>query len=711
MIESFPFFLPGSGLTERDFIVFGQDFRHRIAEDIPHSGPIYFHSYSEPPPKISTDPRVGSELASRLSQMHSNALAACKVGSSILLSFTVQDNRQITAIITQADPLVIEHSPLDWLTDIHENLTADFIAIKSRYADNETGLLNASHLFDLLETWEVESSIAFLLVSLPINVRRSTDAFRHGQMAAKALLNLTGNRSLLHHLGQSLFAILVPETEIGSTEQFSSRLAQLLRREQFSRVHIGSRRVSGGKSSGRQLLDEAWTALQTASKRGPFAFCDYSFLESAETHPLRAVAETLVERYLKIIGKEKSFAVLQFGEVSQAEVVDGIAQISRSLEGSIFLGSDSGPVIIIKGITGGKGAELGEKLLEELKVMTGEARLCCGVSYYPFASFSRKEVLLNSRKAVFHAELLGPGETAQFDAISMNVSGDIHFADGDLASALKEYRRGVGLNPDDVNLLNSLGVTHALLNHNSSAQAAFTQVLEIDQHNSLALYNLGLEAQAKNDTESAIEYFEKARLSCELDDDSGVCQEVEVQLGRLYCQVGRYQEAKDCLSSWMKKSDQRHHLRVFKYMGETYLGIGQPKEAMGWLQRALRYNENDAEVISLLGIATWKAGEGDDIALSFCHKSVDLEPEDTRLRLRLAELQREMGRADEALLNLLLCNGRHGLLTEIQLAKAKTFLVLDDEKQARVWARRVLKRAETSSGLYQQAELVVKSLQ
>ena len=711
MLETFPLHIDGWQLDEADFSLFAAHFRQRIAEEIPCSGGVHFLQHSDALPKLSANPLVGNELAARFRHIVSREEVACKVASHILIAFPVRGGQQVIALISEVDGLVIERSAVDWLIDVRDRLVGRFLQLKEWYTDLETGLLNSSHLFDMLSSVSGDSSIAVFLVSMPPKSGMANEAFRHAQRAAKALLSFTSRTFSLHHLGQSLFALLVPEVEIGSTEQFSARLAQLLRRDTFAQVHIGSSLVTAAKTNTQQVLDEAWTALQTASRRGPLAFCDYSFLASAASHPLRPVEPGLMERYRNISRKSKQFAIIQFHEGC------GTDSLSRQLPDAmasfkpVFLGKDGGEILFVEGVTGEEALAVARRLLAGMPDEGGGGSRCCGVSCFPFHTFSRSETILNSRKAVLHAELLGPGNSVLFDAVSLNVSGDIHFGDGDLACALKEYRRGAAVDPGDVNLLNSLGVTYALLNQQKAAQAAFSRALEQDGSNTLALYNLGLGAQQTGNMREAVSYFEKARLACQMDDDAGVCQEVELHLGRLYCQEGRFEESLECLTSWFNNADIRQQARVFRYLGEAYLGVNQPREAMLWLQRAMRHNEYDHETLSLLGNATWQAREGDDIALTFCQKSVDLSPNDARLRLRLAALQLELGQPEKALENLLVCRVRKDLLTEVQLAKARAYLQLGDVGGARRWGGRALKRSRPESALHVQAGMLLKSIE
>jgi len=74
-----------------------------------------------------------------------------------------------------------------------------------------------------------------------------------------------------------------------------------------------------------------------------------------------------------------------------------------------------------------------------------------------------------------------------------------------------------------------------------------------------------------------------------------------------------------------------------------YAGLGDYKKAMKYLQLAMRYDEYDAEVLGLLGEIYLTENEGDDIALRFCEKSVELNPDSLSLKIRLAKAQTQCG--------------------------------------------------------------------
>ena len=82
-----------------------------------------------------------------------------------------------------------------------------------------------------------------------------------------------------------------------------------------------------------------------------------------------------------------------------------------------------------------------------------------GVASWPCLDFAKSDIPGNCLKALLHSSFLGPGSMVVFDHLSFNVSGDFFFEEGDYRAAIREYQRGLRLQPFDLNLINSLGVT------------------------------------------------------------------------------------------------------------------------------------------------------------------------------------------------------------------------------------------------------------
>jgi len=708
MLESFPFGYMDERLEDEDFVLFANGYRQIVAARIPSSGSIHFIDGGSLP-KLSTDPRQGAEISATIESMRCGDLNVGIVGPTILLSFPIDKGRCQIVAISNVDLMVIEHCTLDWLEDIREIFVREFLLFKRSYKDVETNLLNVTHFWTSLEK-SAGGEISLILLQASSRGTLPRDCYHNSQHAARVLTAITDWRFQVHHLGQSVFAILAAKTDIGSVERFSSSLVQHFKRESFLRVHVGSSCRKTPDVASTALVDEAWTALQVAAKRGPFSFCDYSFLANADTHPLRAVNAEVTEKYLQLCKKDATYCVVYFSSPQDAEALALIKDRLILPSESAILGIDRGMFVYLSGADQKTGLACAETVLKSLEKNSSIQGVYAGMSCYPYQGFSKTDVLLNARKALLHAEFFGPGHAVIFDAVSLNVSGDIYFSDGDMAGALREYRRGLEYAPQDVNLLNSLGVTYALLNKNSHARSAFEKVVEIDPDNYMALYNLGLGARLKGDASGAIQLFERAYRGCAIDDDKDFCREVEVQLGELYCTAGRYTESLQCLESWSGKVDERQQRRILKVLGEAHLGTSNTVKAMGYLQRAVQQNPFDHEALSLLGSAIWLAREGDDIALSFCRKSVDLAPNNEMNRFRLAKIQHSLGQHDEALESLAKCRGRNVPQAEVQLLKAALYLQLQRPDRVRFWARKVKKQSVAASEIYKRAQALLEAI-
>lgn len=714
MVECFPFKQVGGSLEENDFTLFANSYRRLVRSRVPSAGEIYFVTVPGQTPKLFSDPRKGVELAGSVERMLSGEVASLIVGNTILFAFQLYDSSYVVTVVGGIDSYIVERATVDWLDECREAILHEFLVVKRAYRDPETGLLNSDHLFTFLGSFWEDQDIELLLVEVPPRGRNLKATFRNGQKAAAALRVYAEGRFLLHHLGQSVFALVGAGGGTTSVEHFSSHLVQFLKKEGFYKVHIGrscNRVISTPVDGDFSILDEAWTALQAAGRRGPFSFCDFQLFVDTTVHPLCSPSESVTKIYRKLNRKDEKFCLVKLNipyETEMLSVVDAL----RLSDSSTVLGNEGGCLIYLSGVDVEEGLEFAKKTIATICKNNDGLESYAGVSSFPSNGFSRLEALENVQKALLHAAFFGDGHVAQFDAVSLNVSGDIYFGDGDLPRAVKEYKRGLVCNPQDVNLLNSLGVTYALLNKNSLARDAFLEVIRLDEANYMAWYNLGLGAQAQGSLLDAVGYLEKSHEYCLLSGENiEIHGDLELQLGTLHCQLGNYQTSLNYFEKWQKGATEIQIERIQKPLGEAYLGIGQAGMAMGFLQRAHRANEFDFDTLSLLGVAIWEAEEGGEIALSLCRKSVDLAPDNPKLRLRLARVLIGVGQYEEALVSLAKCRGKSIDITQVQLLKAEAYLNLNNTSRVRFWVNKVQKRTEEGSEPYCAANALLESIQ
>ncbi len=243
------------------------------------------------------------------------------------------------------------------------------------------------------------------------------------------------------------------------------------------------------------------------------------------------------------------------------------------------------------------------------------------VSHWPLLNYTKTQSIVNCRKALMHGGFFGSGSVTVFDHVSLNVSGDYFFDEGDYRQAVRDYRTGVLLAPDDINLLNSLGVALTALNRLREAVVYFDRVLAIDSHDFMALVNMGFTLRILGNEAKAIGCFKQASQHKEFA-DSPVFEEVSLQLAQLYCDQDRHDSALELLKKLEQKKNIHQEYTLFLLLGEACAGTGQYRQAVSSLQKVLRINPRDAYALSLLGEMYALDEQGDEIALSLCQKAV-----------------------------------------------------------------------------------------
>lgn len=284
--------------------------------------------------------------------------------------------------------------------------------------------------------------------------------------------------------------------------------------------------------------------------------------------------------------------------------------------------------------------DLAQKIQQDFK-KKADATVSIGLSAYPLLDYSKRQALDNAHKALRHAAFFGPGTCTAFDAVSLNISGDEKYQNGDVEGAVQEFEMGLRLDPNNVNLHNSLGVCFGVLNQHEKAWAAFDAAAQLDSCEVMALYNAGLIRFLQNRHAEALEQFLKA---AELDEN---LYELALQTGTLYLAMQKPQKG----LPYLKKATRLHPSsgRPFAYLGRCYNALHMKDLAIAAFKKAIRQNPFDAESLSALGLLYGEKGENPDIATLFCQKSIDISPDNGMFRSHLGRLHLQYGRLQEAL--------------------------------------------------------------
>ncbi len=690
--KKFPLASGNQGLVKRDFLRFSKAFTDILLEKVAPAEHLDFIADEKQLKEQFSDESCIDELVGTFQLVVEDGCRVGKVENFLFLPFLLSDQSVIQAVFSRLDPLFMRRVTEDWLFDVRREAKRSFLLLKQARIDDLTGLFNLSNLHSLLDTFSSARNIQLLVVEIPGRSMTFQAASRHLQRCVEILRTSVPEGAILHHLGNSIFAIVSDRHRESGNTCLAASLVAYLKREGVKKVHIGttcSTRGNSGEKKGRIFLDEAWTALQVAKKRGPYGFCDFDLLAHPEAHPLVRPQERLLRKLRRLWRQSEKFFLVHFR--SDEKLFSIVNDIRALVDRGESIPVDNDLLVYLDGESDVQVLQWTENILKSYKKKKDGNTVSAGICGFPYADFKKAEIPYNCLKALEHASFYGNGSAVFFDAVSLNISGDIFFGDGDLVQAVKEYKRGLLCDAENINLYNSLGVAYALMNRHKQAEECFKNGLELDADNFMALYNLGLGELERGRKEKAISFFRQS-LECGIDEslDASVREDLSLRIGVLSSETGDYQVGLDfLLPLYDLFSGSCRADRIVYHIGLCYYGLGFSSEAMMWLQRALRINEFDHRAMNLLGKVYFENGEGAEVALSLCRKSVELCPDLPGYRIVLARIQIHCGLFYEAMDVLRLCLRDKQFQVEARLLLAGCCFELGHEKRALNWFNKI----------------------
>lgn len=687
--------IASSELIKDDFKLYGALFSQGLKRKLFNYSELFFVTDSSEADQYfaENDPEQNYEVL--LEQAFNDTESVVKYDQGFMVPFPLgQDS--VVVVVDGVDNYLLERSDDQWLLEMRDSIYDEFLHIKNANMDFLTALPNLNHLYHILDSSSPEADLHVMLVELYPRVRFAAQAIQHLRKATLALKNFFNEKFMIHSIGQGVFAIVTKNFPKETHSRMGKALIAWMRRENFKKVHIGmssvlaSQLYDESRSRREHILDMAWHALQVSSKRGPFSYCDYDLLINPDEHPLRKPSKELLTKMRKRWSRSSQFAVAQF-QMMEEKDPSLLHDFFMGLEKDVFEFEDAALYAFLDGYNEKEATSWVEKVLSEFSKRMGLAvKVSVGIGVYPFVNFTKGEILQNCRKALLHADFFGPGSKVVFDPVSLNISGDIYFGDGDYPNAIKEYKRGLLVDPANVNLLNSLGVAYAVIENTREARKCFVKALKKERTNFMALYNLGLGDVSRGDEATALKRFEKAIDVFPEEESTLIKSDVLFQIGKLYCQTGKYKKCIDILLPWQNDhSKDANSGRAYAYLGNAYFGLKNRQEAMRWLQRALAFDTFDATSMGLLGVSYFTAGEGAEIALHLCQKSVELEPMDKKLRFYLAQVQNGCDLIEEAKRNLRKCVSHKSIKVQAAFLLGTIYEKEKKWRSARTWFSKV----------------------
>ncbi|ADH84927.1 tetratricopeptide repeat protein [Desulfurivibrio alkaliphilus] len=527
------------------------------------------------------------------------------------------------------------------------------------WQDPITGLPGAVALMAELTAWSGPAATEeprgegdfLLLLEVYPQARNAAGGIKALRRAGDYLQSLFAAATPLYALGMGVFALLWPGVGPENARHMADMLLRRLQREDFPRAQAGLVAIGrGGRQSEAEVLDEAWRALAVARRRGPFGLC---VAGSERVFPPLAAADRA--KLSRLWRGRDCFALLLIRQDQVALSNHFSKRVRAALEPetpALFLNQRE--VLVYLDGAGEAEAEEWFQGFRRRMLAAGGSTFSAGIALYPCLNFRKSQIPINCRKAVRHAELLGPESVAVFNAVSLNVSGDAYYNEGDLRKAVGEYRLGLTLQPASVNLLNSLGVALVQLKQVRPALAAFEKALQVEPENFMALCNLGFAHLSADREGMALDFFERA-LAVE-----GRSFDLLLQLGKLYCRHRKYREAVELLNRCVDdpRIEERRNgdlAAAHRLLGRALMALEQYRPAMTAVQKALTFNPRDAQAMSLLGELYLHNGQGGEIAHSLCRQAVELDAGRSESWRRLGWVQWQLGLPAEAAASLEHC--------------------------------------------------------
>lgn len=261
--------------------------------------------------------------------------------------------------------------------------------------------------------------------------------------------------------------------------------------------------------------------------------------------------------------------------------------------------------------------EIGRKIKDIIRTES-ENTISVGLAGYPMLKYKKSDVPINAHKALLHTAFFGHDTLTAFDAVSLNISGDMLFNAGHLNGAILEYKKGLLLDDQNANLFNSLGVCYAQLGRYKRAMDYFENALNLDRDNIMAYYNLASAYAKSGLTEKSFSTLEDA---IKLKGDSF---DILFQMGRLLQEKKRPDEAARYIEKAAECSDAKSF--VHRYLGEIYLQLDLKEKAMSEFKKAVKVNPQDAVSLEYLGLL-YAEFRGDlELGDTLCSKALELDP-------------------------------------------------------------------------------------
>jgi tetratricopeptide (TPR) repeat protein/Tol biopolymer transport system component len=267
------------------------------------------------------------------------------------------------------------------------------------------------------------------------------------------------------------------------------------------------------------------------------------------------------------------------------------------------------------------------------------------------------------------ADSIAKIEERFLDAYSFLRSGIANERTGDYPGAVRAYRRGLAVAPENVELLNSLGFALFQQGKSGEAVAAFEKALAVDPKHWKAHNNMALAAIDLGELELAEAHY---RESLALEPQPAIYSDLGFVLER----QGMTEEATELYRKSLELDPES--ASAHQNLAASLARRGDFTAAERHFRAALEQKPG-AQAYTGLGFVLWKQGRVDE-AIARLHDAIDADPKHPAAYDQLGTILVAQGRLDEAELNYRALVRTHASAAAHQkLAEVLTLLGRTDE--------------------------------
>lgn len=262
VIEKFPLPVARGELLADDYFVFSTSFTEILHRHIPTIKEVDLFEFEDDFLASREVFSLQPEFVEHFRSLKDGRFPHVIDRGFIFLALSAKEGDCVVVVLAGADPLFLQKLSNNWLGERIALIQREFHLLKQARVDAQTGLLNLTNLYSLLESGSAPKNLLLALVELPPVSTSFRRNIKYTHRCVSLLKTFIRGRSILHYIGHNTFAVVLQRGEEKERSVFESSLVSYLKKEGCARVHVGSSMMGKGlngedSSSGVFLLDEA----------------------------------------------------------------------------------------------------------------------------------------------------------------------------------------------------------------------------------------------------------------------------------------------------------------------------------------------------------------------------------------------------------------------------------------------------------------------